>query len=60
MRISLKKPLKREVNINYKVSHEEKAAMQKKADKWAGGNLSAWVRFAAVMLEPGVEERKKK
>jgi hypothetical protein len=38
--------------INFYVSHEEKTLMQEKADEWAEGNLSEWVRYAAVFYKP--------
>ena len=38
--------------INFYVSPEEKALMQSKADEYTSGNLSEWVRYAAVHYQP--------
>jgi len=35
-----------------KLTKEEKKQLQEKADKYTGGNVSAWVRYAAIKLEP--------
>lgn len=38
--------------INLKAADEERAALQAKADKYANGNLSAWLRYAGLHHKP--------
>lgn len=38
--------------MSFAANDEEKAAIQAKADKYAGGNLSLWLRKAAVSFTP--------
>jgi len=38
--------------INFKCTEEELVLMKKNADKFADGNLSAWIRFSTIELEP--------
>jgi hypothetical protein len=38
--------------INLKVSPEELKLIQGKAKKYANGNTSAWIRYAATQLSP--------
>lgn len=38
--------------IDFRATDTELAEMQKKADKYCNGNLSAWIRYAATQLEP--------
>jgi len=49
-----KKPTK-QVYIGIKTSEEEKAQIQHQADKYAEGNVSLWIRFAALHFEPKKE-----
>lgn len=42
----------KEVKITFRVSKAEFDEIQKKADQYAGGKLSRWVRFAAKKCEP--------
>lgn len=42
----------KEVKITFRVSKAEFEEIQKKADQYAGGKLSKWVRFAAKKCEP--------
>ena len=42
--------------INLRVSQKEEAAIQKKADKFANGNYSAWLRYAGANYTPSKEE----
>ena len=52
----------KEINISkrkcltIKATRLEKAQMQKQADKYANGNLSAWVRYAALNYIPTAQE----
>ncbi len=49
----LKKPAKKKkVPVNLKMEHEEKEAIQVQADLYAGGNLSAWLRYAGLNHKP--------
>lgn len=43
---------KRNVNINVKLTKEERELIQKQADKYAGGSVSAWIRYATINFEP--------
>lgn len=48
----LKTQLKKETGKmklkNFKATEEDIALLQKNADKFADGNLSAWIRFAGI------------
>lgn len=49
------KPLKkqnRSILRNVKVTPEEEIQIQENADKYADGNFSEWVRYAAINLKP--------
>lgn len=41
--------------INFKVDLEEHKQLQEQADKYAGGNLSEWLRFAGKHFKPSKE-----
>lgn len=43
-------------NINFKVSEYELKLMKKQAKKYAGGNLSAWLKYATTKLAPLKED----
>lgn len=45
------KPKKKNL-INFKATDLEMTLIQKKADKYAGGNVSEWLRYAAIQLDP--------
>lgn len=45
-----KKPVEKKL-INLKVTLEQEKEMQKKADKYTGGNLSEWIRYASTQLD---------
>jgi hypothetical protein len=38
--------------IHVRMSEEEFAKIVSKSQRWAGGNLSAWVRYAAMTCNP--------
>lgn len=38
--------------LSFKVSAKERAVIQARADKYAGGNLSAYLRQAALEYDP--------
>lgn len=48
----------KEEKIQVKMSSRELATMRKLADAYAGGNLSRWIRFAAVEMGRKMEKRK--
>lgn len=39
-------------NMNVRLKDQEREDMQKKADEFAGGNLSVWMRYAALNMKP--------
>lgn len=43
---------KRTKLINLKVTDKELALIQKKANRITGGNVSMWLRYAGMELEP--------
>lgn len=43
---------KKQKLINFKCTDEELAVIKAKAEKYANGNLSEWIRYAAIELEP--------
>ncbi len=53
---------KEKVPVNLRVTAEEKAKMQEKADQFCKdegeehGNLSEWIRYAATRYEPKPDE----
>lgn len=49
------KPTKSEM-INLKLSRGERRLIQAKADKFSGGNVSEWIRYAAINLEPRIQD----
>lgn len=52
----LKKMQRRQRLVNFKVSEEEYERIQKKADEFAAGNLSEWIRFATMHLSPASDD----
>ena len=46
--------------INLKVSPAEMKAIQENATKYAGGNYSAWLRYAGMNFKPSKSELVKK
>lgn len=44
--------LKKKNLINLKISENELQEIKKKADKYTNGNLSAWLRYAAIKFNP--------
>ena len=50
----LKQCIKKAVRklMNFKVTDEERALMQAKADKYTNGNVSDWLRYAGTKLDP--------
>lgn len=38
--------------INFKATDLEMNLIQRKADKYTGGNVSEWIRYASIQLEP--------
>lgn len=47
---------KRIINLNLKLAQWELDEIKKNAEKYAGGNLSAWVRYAAMKTKPAKKE----
>lgn len=52
----LKKMKARQKLINFKVSESEYESIQEKADEFANGNVSAWIRFATIHLSPSADD----
>lgn len=38
--------------VNVKFSDQEKDLLKKKAKQYTGGNVSEWIRYAALRLNP--------
>lgn len=38
--------------LNFKATEAERKAIQANADKYAGGSISAWLRFAGTKCKP--------
>ena len=51
----LRKPGVR-TNRGFKANAEEWLAIQTNANRFAGGNTSVWIRYAATKLEPKPED----
>jgi hypothetical protein len=47
---------KKQKLFSLKVSIEELAAMQKNANLFTNGNMSAWVRYASTYLKPNPKD----
>lgn len=43
---------KKDKLINLKITSAEREAIQKNADRYAGGNISKWLRYAGAHLKP--------
>ena len=56
------KSIKEEIRkgLTIKVRPQEKRKMQELADKYADGNLSLWVRYAALNHNPRISENAEK
>lgn len=46
------KRVNRTILKNVKVTPEEERIIQENADKFAGGNVSEWIRYSAMKLKP--------
>lgn len=46
------KKSKKSILKNVKLTEEESALIQENANKYANGNFSEWVRYAAIQLKP--------
>ena len=53
---SLITPERKDSSITIKMIEKEKSEIQKKADLYAGGNMSAWLRYAALNHTPKKKE----
>lgn len=42
--------------VNFKIKKDEKKAIMAKAKKYAGGNLSFWLRYAALHFVPSKKD----
>ncbi len=50
LKTAARKPEK--LMVNFSATEAEKKAIQALADKYADGNLSAWLRYAALHCKP--------
>lgn len=50
------KPETRSRPFNIKVTETEYTVLQTKAQRYTDGNISAWVRYAALNLQPKPED----
>lgn len=57
-KVRLKQAIKPKKNklLNLKVTPKEMHQIQLKADKYTGGNVSEWIRYASIQLEPRVSD----
>ena len=55
----IKERNKKERKVNFKVTEEDLAIMRSNANVFAKGNLSLWVRHAAIHWRPGKTDKKK-
>lgn len=46
------KPKSKLIPVHIKLTHAEHEALKKRADWWALGNLSAWLRYAGLKYVP--------
>jgi len=53
---NLKKPEFKDRNINFKVNENELMKIRENAKKYTEGNISRWIRYAAIKLEPKSED----
>lgn len=51
LKSSVRRP-KKSTNIIVKLDEAERKHIQSKANKFTRGNISEWVRYAAIHLEP--------
>jgi hypothetical protein len=49
------KPIKSEM-VNVKLTKAERKLLQMKADKYTGGNVSEWLRYAGMNLDPRAQD----
>lgn len=56
--ISTKADTETKVVFNLKVSEADLAIIKKRADTYANGNASAWMRYAAMKLQPNKSDLK--
>ncbi len=56
LKAATKKKKPREPMINIKASLKQKRALQARADAYANGNLSLWLRYAGMRYKPSQEE----
>ena len=57
--VAILKHLKKEggrTHMTFTVSEAERKAIYKLADKYTGGNVSAWLRYSATEYQPKCEE----
>ena len=52
-------PHARKIVVPFKVNSEEMRELMKKAHGYSKGNISAWVRFAALNFKPKKEDFEK-
>ena len=55
----MSKPTKKTIMVNIRVTEVEKRKMQDKANKHTDGNLSAWVKYAAINYIPKKPDQEK-
>lgn len=53
---ALIKPIRKDSSITIKIPAHEKEQIQKKADLYAQGNMSAWLRYVALNHKPKKNE----
>lgn len=56
LKLKAKKPKKAKTLLNLKVSGKDRSHLLTLAKKYAGGNLSAWLRHSALNYKPGKTE----
>lgn len=52
MEFKPKQDPKKEILIQFKVNQTELRAIKANAAEWSDGNMSGWIRYAAICLKP--------
>lgn len=49
--------LQRNKSVLVRISLDEMKKIEKKASKFTNGNVSDWIRYASINMEPNVDDR---
>jgi hypothetical protein len=56
MKLKSSEKSKKRKLLNFKVTSDESAVIKRNADQFADGNVSEWVRYAALHFRPNSSE----